>query len=591
MTTGAVLLATTIGCLVMEAAANHDARAHRMVERKRLTAWLADYTGAVTNPERTMAPASQLPWTFDGSETDQLIVRRVADSPVAGGNAVVALLDLDGRRISSYPNDAVVPFGPADEVWRFAMAGHGANAPLVGDGQVLRSYSLAPVLRGSRPVAMMVVGRSVERAPRVELLTTLSSLGFGDGEISILDPTGRAAYSWDPSRVGQRLVSPEELESLPTATASTVTLSDSYAAARPGAVALASRMQALPGGGYLLFDQPAHAFYSGIQDSQRIRESMLFAITGITLVGLAGSQRRRARALREGETYLRVLLHHAHDIVAVLDRDDRTTFVSSAAGHLLDLDAEDLVGRCFVDLVHPEDVDRLLRRTPSAVHVEDVRLRRGDGSYQWFDVDLADLTAEPAVGGILLTCHEISERKALQDELRRQATHDPLTGLGNRAALSAHLAAESSRRDGAGPTCVLLVDLDDFKPVNDTLGHAAGDEVLRVVAERLRGACRPGDAVFRLGGDEFVVVTTAGESLARVLAERLRAVVHIPIMAAGTAVTVDATIGIAVGADPDRPDAVVRDADLAMYEAKRAGRGRHQVFERDRSDSGLPQRS
>jgi diguanylate cyclase (GGDEF)-like protein len=195
---------------------------------------------------------------------------------------------------------------------------------------------------------------------------------------------------------------------------------------------------------------------------------------------------------------------------------------------------------------------------------------------------------------------EVNERKRLTEQLRHQAFHDPLTGLPNRALLHdrLELALTRTARHG-GRLAVLLLDLDGFKTVNDTLGHAVGDQLLRLVAERLQAKVRAEDTVARQGGDEFVVLAehlnSAGE--ATILAERLLDAITVPIPLAGRTLHINASIGIttssayatvtgtataptgATGSAEVQADELLGDADVAMYLAKRHGPGRYRIFE------------
>jgi diguanylate cyclase (GGDEF)-like protein len=198
--------------------------------------------------------------------------------------------------------------------------------------------------------------------------------------------------------------------------------------------------------------------------------------------------------------------------------------------------------------------------------------------------------------------HDITERKALEARLSHQAFHDPLTGLANRARLRERVEAALAR-DATGPNvAVLYVDLDDFKRVNDSLGHAAGDRLLAEVAGRLLHATRGCDTVARLGGDEFAVLLerVRGGEDARVVAARVGAALRAPFAVENTEVVVGASVGIARVADLAAPDAgpggapggapapdpaaaadlLLRGADVAMYAAKRAGKGRFAVYDR-----------
>ena len=173
------------------------------------------------------------------------------------------------------------------------------------------------------------------------------------------------------------------------------------------------------------------------------------------------------------------------------------------------------------------------------------------------------------------------QQRASQDDIRYQALHDPLTGLPNRVLFMDRLGHALSRR--GADVAVVLLDIDNFKLVNDSLGHGAGDELLMEIAPRLQGALRPGDTIARLGGDEFVVLLEQipDESAAARVAERMVAVFELPFELSAGEHFAKASLGIALASDSDRlPANLVRDADAAMYQAKSRGRGRFEVFDR-----------
>jgi diguanylate cyclase (GGDEF)-like protein len=202
------------------------------------------------------------------------------------------------------------------------------------------------------------------------------------------------------------------------------------------------------------------------------------------------------------------------------------------------------------------------------------RIRRSDGSYGWFEVEAVGQLHERALEGAVITLHDVTERRELTDRLREQAHHDPLTGLPNRALLMKRLdeaLLDSPRR----PFGLLLLDLDDFKMINDRHGHAAGDVVLTVLGRRLGDLVRTGDTVARLGGDEFAHLVHGTESEIRAVAKRLVEAVEQPVVAGGRRFHVRTSIGAVLAADDLRDSAAVMlsHADIALYEAKAHDKG------------------
>jgi diguanylate cyclase (GGDEF)-like protein len=191
-------------------------------------------------------------------------------------------------------------------------------------------------------------------------------------------------------------------------------------------------------------------------------------------------------------------------------------------------------------------------------------MRHANGTLRWLDIVGADLSDNPSVDGIVLNARDITEARALHDELRHQATHDGLTGLGNRARLEQKL-----RGTPAGETLgVLLVDLDGFKPINDERGHHAGDQVLIAVAHRLAALAGAGGSAIRLGGDEFAVILPgAGLAAAESLADLITNTLAEPIPLTGGPVQVGASVGAASGRAGDA-EQLLREADAAMYRVK-----------------------
>jgi diguanylate cyclase (GGDEF)-like protein/PAS domain S-box-containing protein len=305
--------------------------------------------------------------------------------------------------------------------------------------------------------------------------------------------------------------------------------------------------------------------------------------------------RARQTALAESEARYRDLVEASPEAVAV-HRRGRLLYLNAAALRLLGAaDAAALVGRPTSDFVHPEDRARLqareARRAAGTVdpHNAHYRLVREDGTVVEVEAASVAMTYEgqPAVQSVF---RDVTERKRLEAQLVHQALHDALTGLPNRAlfrdrvahALDLTARGYPSPGPGARPgVAVLFVDLDDFKAVNDGLGHAAGDALLVQTARRLLNATRGSDTVARLGGDEFAVLLEGLQEPAEALpvVARITDALRRPVAVEGRELAVSASVGLAHAAPGDDAESLVRHADVAMYEAKAAGKARHAVFE------------
>jgi diguanylate cyclase (GGDEF)-like protein len=223
----------------------------------------------------------------------------------------------------------------------------------------------------------------------------------------------------------------------------------------------------------------------------------------------------------------------------------------------------------------------------------DWRLRARDGEYRRAEVVVADLSDDPNVGGIVLTMRDVTERRELESRLTHQAFHDPLTGLANRALFEDRVAQSLARfvRRPTITVAVAFIDLDDFKSVNDTLGHQAGDELLVEVSRRIQACIRPTDTAARLGGDEFAIALEiddfAADEAIGIVVERLLAALQRPLTVAGREVFTRGSIGIAATPEAGTTVAeILRNADIAMYTAKRNGKGAMHRFTPD-SDAPL----
>ncbi|MDG2114798.1 MAG: diguanylate cyclase, partial [Actinomycetota bacterium] len=287
------------------------------------------------------------------------------------------------------------------------------------------------------------------------------------------------------------------------------------------------------------------------------------------------------------------LVENSTDMVVVLDADSAPTFASPSAHRKLPLsiNEDDQPGDRLIDLVDRDDratLQSLLntaRGAPGAVGPAELRFTDHTGQPLWLEVVLTDLTDEPEVGGIVLNAHDLTARKALEESLRHQALHDSLTGLANRFLFQQRvnhaIVRRSKLQDVVG---VLFIDLDDFKTVNDSLGHAVGDKLLKLVADRLTGTLHSADTAARLGGDEFAVLleNSNSKSDAITTAETILTQLNEPFMIDGRVIDTGATIGVCF-ADDNTNDAelVLRNADVAMYAAKHSHKGSYCVFEQE----------
>jgi diguanylate cyclase (GGDEF)-like protein/PAS domain S-box-containing protein len=279
--------------------------------------------------------------------------------------------------------------------------------------------------------------------------------------------------------------------------------------------------------------------------------------------------------LRRHERRFRSLVQNSSDVVTITDPGGTITYISPGVRRLLGHEPEALIGTRFCGAVHPDDVDAVRTRfeevaaNADATAIYQVRLAHVDGSWRWTEVISANLMHDPSVGGIVSNARDITEAREFQDRLTYEATHDGLTGLANRSLFGQRVGDSVTRSDPGHRISVVLIDLDDFKLVNDTLGHAVGDTLLVVVAERMRRSVRPGDTVARLGGDEFAILLDDLEPAeVEVIVERIIAALGEPVHVDGHDVTVQASFGIANGMVGDDAGNLLRHADIAMYAAK-----------------------
>jgi diguanylate cyclase (GGDEF)-like protein/PAS domain S-box-containing protein len=364
--------------------------------------------------------------------------------------------------------------------------------------------------------------------------------------------------------------------------------------------------------------QPAFSVVSGMFASARPRERrealnasasarrdsalLLVGTVLLMLLGLLRFERSRRRlertavedsaaraaleSRRASEARYRSLLAETSDALLVLDRDGVVQETLGPLRELVGDEADRIAGQSLIAQVHPADRDRVeLALAEPGGRAAPLELRVVAGE-EWLPVDAVVHALPGRIPGaeLVVALRDATERRRREDELRHRAFHDPVTGLPNRALLVErlqHALIRGRRLDGL--VAVLFLDLDDFKAVNDRFGHAAGDELLHHVGRRLRDSLRAGDTVARLGGDEFAVLIEAVSSPAepvRVAAQVLEAFEQ-PIALGGVELVVRPSIGVAVGDSREvASDALLRDADLAMYAAKQRGGGRYMLWDR-----------
>ncbi|MBN1174366.1 MAG: EAL domain-containing protein, partial [Micromonosporaceae bacterium] len=293
---------------------------------------------------------------------------------------------------------------------------------------------------------------------------------------------------------------------------------------------------------------------------------------------------------RRSEEYFRTLVHNMSDVILILEDDDTVRYASPAAATLFGPD--ELVGRSLYDLLHPRERPGA-RRAVAAARGEraasqepaggDWNVLPSGGKRAQVEVSFQDLRGDQTVRGLVVTMRDVTERRRLERELTHQAYHDALTGLANRILFTQrmHQAIAGAVRTGQ-VIGVLIVDLDDFKIINDTMGHGCGDELLASVGRRLISAVRPRDTVARLGGDEFAILMRDAGEEAEVerLADQVLATFVEPVTLGGQIITCAASVGLTTSREmADDGQELLRQADLALYMAKSSGKGRAVLYQ------------
>jgi diguanylate cyclase (GGDEF)-like protein/PAS domain S-box-containing protein len=476
---------------------------------------------------------------------------------------------------------------------------------------IVRGY-VDPVIDG----ASLDLGAKIDPSldPQLERL----ALSGGLRRITVWSRDGRAVYSSDPALRGIRASIGHEL--------ATAFLGDSLAYQDPAAPGNAPMLRILvPIRGSI--DGNPIGVYDAAQDGRPIEQQVaglrgevfLTAAGAISLLlallwlAFGGASRRLAeqnRLLREqtlqqeiltldvrrSEERFRSLVRNASDTVLIVSEDSSVAFESPAVEQMLGFAPHERVGLPLLELLHPDDRfagERWLaevRREAGAEARVELRARHADGSWRVIEAVGKNLLDDPAVGGLVVNYRDITERKRLEEQLRHQAFHDQLTGLPNRSLFLDRLEHAWARAGGTPqPLAVVFLDLDDFKGINDALGHAAGDEALQIAARRISAGLGLADTVARVGGDEFAVLIEDPAERAGPgrIAERILDRLREPFQLAGTEVALRASAGIASARTTEEPDELLRNADIAMYQAKSQGKGRIVQYSRSMRDATL----
>ena len=290
---------------------------------------------------------------------------------------------------------------------------------------------------------------------------------------------------------------------------------------------------------------------------------------------------RRTAELEASERRFRGLVQHSSDVVVVLDRRHKITYVSDSMARVFGYTPDDLLGCELTVIASVEEVARVsvqIRSAPQKSATADpieLEVRHASGRVRQAEVTMTNLLDDPSVAGIVLNIADVSEQRALEQKLTHKAFHDALTGLPNRALFMERLTQALKKVRNHHDVAIVMIDLDDFKKINDSLGHACGDAFLMEVARRLPTCVRPEDTVARFGGDEFAVLLQdfGGDVGAGVIAQRICSRLCGTLTVDGHELYMQASAGLALAVGAYDAAQLLRNAGLAMYRAKATGEG------------------
>ncbi|NJL33215.1 MAG: diguanylate cyclase [Chloroflexaceae bacterium] len=297
--------------------------------------------------------------------------------------------------------------------------------------------------------------------------------------------------------------------------------------------------------------------------------------------------------MREREQLFQALTENTNDIIIITDGEGDIRYTSPSIERVVGYRADELVSAKIDILLHPDDVQRgyseiqeTLTNSGVIRNFGEFRLLHHNGNWRYVEAVAIGLPDVPAVQGVVINCHDITERKAFTRQLQYKVYHDTLTGLPNRAFMMAQIDKIFERRSAGSniPFALLFIDLDNFKFINDSLGHLVGDEFLRRITQRFAQSLDEGAVLARLGGDEFTVLLSNLQSVDEAIevAKRIMKNLVPPFFLEGHELSATASIGIAYGMNSfSSAQDVLRAADTAMYYAKELGKNQYSVFDLD----------
>jgi diguanylate cyclase (GGDEF)-like protein/PAS domain S-box-containing protein len=329
-------------------------------------------------------------------------------------------------------------------------------------------------------------------------------------------------------------------------------------------------------------------------NNNRVLVAGAIVVTALVVVRQIYTARENARLLsveasdREAARF-QALIKNASDVIIVTDAGGGMRFATPSAEALFGRGPSDLEGTSIVSLVDSSEAPRLMVQLHNAAERPGINgpllFQVAGAGARWIEIRISNLLDDALVSGLVATIHDVTERRAFEQQLEVQALHDPLTGLANRVLFADRVeqALIRGRRSQLLPT-VLYLDIDDFKRVNDTLGHSVGDEVLVEIARRIEATIRGEDTAGRLGGDEFAILIDETRDLAEAeaLARRLEVAFAPPFEVGGSRFSLGCSIGIVRAASAGGSSSeLLRNADIAMYAAKREAPGSFRVFRQE----------